>query len=565
VCRVRILVLLAYNVLRLLTWPLRVLFWRLRYRSTRWVRLRLRGKLDELPVARRGVAQLLGRLRGEPRSVLAVRKLVQRLARDPKSEGLLLHLEHVSASYATLASLHHELTSLRQAGKKVVCYLPVGADQKELFIASAADRVLAMPHAGFTALGPLAARTYLAPLLQRLGLDMLVTAEGRYKTAAETLTRDSMSEPEREQLQAIVQTLLTDWKAALATRAPLGASGAQRLLQQGVFGGRQAVELGAVDGCAYEDELAAELSLGPRETVLDDRAYLDRSAPRPRCFVPLTARRRVALVRLVGPIGVRSNPRGIDLHGTTSLLRTLGRARNVAGVILYVDSPGGSALVSELLHREIKQLDARKPVVTWMGGVAASGGYYLAAATRAIIARPTTLTGSIGVVSLRPVARRLTELLHIRREVVGLTPHADLYSLVRPPSAEEHALLSAESARFYERFLEIVAAGRSRSRAEIAELAQGRVWSGRDAHACGLVDALGGYAEARDTLDRLLVTKDVASEPWLVNPPLRDVISPLPERSRESWAGELAHARELLSFALDSERILAYAWDLPAL
>lgn len=535
----RVLVLLAYNFLRLLTWPLTALYWRLRRQRPRWVRLRLGGSLEELPAERTRLSRVLQGWRKRPRSVLGVRRLVDRARTDPVLLGLLLELEHVEGSHATLSSLADELARLREAGKTIVCFLPLGADQKTLYLASVADRVLTMPHASFSALGPLAARTYLGPLLARLGLDVFVTAEGRYKTAAEPLVSATMSEPERAQLEAIVGTLLDDWTTRMASRAQLGRDGAGRLLEAGVFAAREAEALKLSDASCYDDELPRELGLKPRERVLDHDAYLARSTPTPRVFVPLRPRAVVALVRLVGPIGARSMGRGIDLHSTTALLRRLADSPRIAGVILHIDSPGGSALISELLHRAICQLDARKPVVAWFGGVAASGGYYLAAAARAIVAQPTTLTGSIGVVSLRPSAERLLARLQVRREVVGLTRHADLHSFARPPSADEQAILRHESQRFYARFLEVVAAGRKRPREEIAELAEGRVWSGRDAHAHGLVDALGSYAQARMRLDAMLRDVPCAPDPVLFTPSLRDQRPPPPSGASSSVWGAL--------------------------
>ena len=561
---VRSIVLLAYNLLRLLTWPLWAAIWRLRRRRFRWVRLRLHGTIEELPSRPSRLARLLIR-RVEPRSVLGVRRLVEQIIADPHSVGLLLQIENLNASHATLTALRRELGRLRAAQKQVVCYLPLGGDQKELYVASIADRVLAMPHAGFTALGPLATRTYVAPLLQRLGIDMLVTAEGRYKTAAEPLVRDSMSAPEREQLEAIVATLLDEWIAGVSDRSALGGEGARKLLDTAIFGASEARALGALDGCAYEDELRTELALDVRERVPEHHVYMRAAQPMPSPFVPLHPAPRVALVRLVGAIGVRSGGRGIELHATTSLLRRLARDPQIAGVILHVDSPGGSALVSELLHREIAQLDEKKPVVTWMGGVAASGGYYLAAATRAIVAQPSTLTGSIGVVSLRPIVRRLFAELQLRREVVGLTAHADLNSLVRPPSDAEQALLRRESARFYDRFLDVVAHGRKRPRAEIAELAEGRVWSGRDAQQRGLVDALGGYEVARRELDRFLDPALVQRDPVLLEPPIRSSTPPFPAPADAILPPELEPWRDLIASVLGGERVFAYAWDIPAL
>ncbi len=178
--------------------------------------------------------------------------------------------------------------------------------------------------------------------------------------------------------------------------------------------------------------------------------------------------------------------------------------------------------MSDLLHREIVRLDQAKPVVAWMGNVAASGGYYLAAAARAIVARPTTITGSIGVISARPVASELMDRLGIRNEVVKLAPHADLHSF-RAVDSREAELIEAETKRYYDRFLSVVAEGRMRPREQIEPLAGGRVWSGADAHAHGLVDHLGGYAEARTVLDGLLGDRaaQVAREPELVEPQLQ--------------------------------------------
>ncbi|MDB4984970.1 MAG: signal peptide peptidase SppA, type, partial [Myxococcaceae bacterium] len=568
---VRSAVLLAYNLMRLLTWPIWTLWWRLRRSRAPWIVLRLRGPLDEIPAAPRRLLRLLTGAHGTRRSVAEIRKLCDRIAGDPRAEGLLLRLEQLDAGYATLASLRTELLRLRKRGKQVLCYLPLDATQRELYVASAAGRVLAMPHAGFSALGPLAARTYLAPLLDRLGVQVVVTAEGRYKSAADALVRDSMSGPEREQLEAIVRTLRDNWVTALGERAQLGANGAEALYQEGMFGAGRARELGAIDDCAYDDELASRLSFSKRSPPAAHDRYLRRLTARPATFVALRKRPQVALVRLVGTISERggsaANP-GIDLHGTSALLRSLAAARHICGVILYIDSPGGSAIVSELLHREIEQLGGQKPVVTWMGNVAASGGYYMASATRAIIAQPTTLTGSIGVISIRPVAERLLDKLGAVRETVSVTPYADLHTFAHPPSAAEDALLRAETARFYERFLDVVAKGRNRSRADVALLAEGRVWSGQDAHAQGLVDVLGGYYEAREQLDALPgSTSKLAEARVLIFTPTRKQgpgLPPLPA-SADALARMGGKLVELAELVLGGERVFAYAATLPDL
>lgn len=571
----RLLVLSAYNVLRLLTWPLALIWWRLRRLTPRWVVLRLHGQLDELPRARRPWQRLFSGLRAPRASVLEVRRLCDRLAADPHAVGLLLRLERLDAGYATLASLRSVLEGLRRAGKQVVCYLPLEASQRELYIASAADRVLAMPHAGLSALGPAASRTYFAPLLERVGVEVLVTAEGRYKTAADPFVRASMSEPEREQLTAIVRVLYDTLESGLGSRPALGRPGAAALFKAGLFGAQRGRELGIIDECAYDDQLSTQLGLAPRERFAAAAKYLARSTARPRPLVRLRPMAKIAVVRLAGAISERrTGASGIDLHGTTAVLRRLHELEEVAGVILYLDSPGGSAIVSELLHREIERLDAKKPVVTWMGNVCASGGYYMASATRAIVARPATLTGSIGVVSIRPVAERVLELLQVRRELVSLTPFADLSALARRPDDAEELLLRGETDRFYQRFLDVVAEGRKRDRSEIVELAQGRVWAGADAHEQGLVDTLGGYEEARAALlDVLGAGVPVAEHPLWLDPARKEAAALPPARGpvediKRALAQELAGVDDWLALAAlaqSGERVFAYSVGLPTL
>jgi protease-4 len=561
---VRVLALAAYNLCRLLTWPLWALWYRIKRKSARVVELSLRGKLEELPRAEPRLARWLAPLRTPRNDVASLRALYERIADDPRVDGVLLRIERLEAGYPTLASVRELVLGLRAGGKRVAAYLPLDAGERELFVATAADEIAAMPHAGFSALGPRAARSYLAPLLDRIGVRVLVTAEGKYKTAAEPLVRASMSGPEREQLEAIVRALHRTWSEAVSQKTSANA-----LLQAGLFGAERARELGLLDALAYEDELPKRLGLHDKERPLSQRAYA--GLPRRFKLAPLRRNKQIAVLRLAGAIGERSRGAdGIDLHGSTDTLRRLAELPRVAGVILYVDSPGGSAVVSELLHREIQRLDARKPVVTWMGNYAASGGYYLAAATRAIVAHPATLTGSIGVVSIRPVAERLLELLHVRRELVSVTPFADLNSLTRAPSADEEALLRAETERFYQRFLEVVAKGRKRSVAEIAQLAEGRVWSGQDAHGVGLVDQLGGYREARAQLEKLLPdASSLDPQPLWIAPHKRSYPGLPPGRPPErrepppELGFELDALLSLWSFLRAGERVLAYAPDLP--
>lgn len=553
------------NVYRVISWPLWEVLRRTR-KEPGWVEIALHGVLDELRAApESGLRGLLARLRPGPPTVADVRRLAARLAQDPRREGLLLSVGSLHAGFATLSSLREVLAQLVTKGKRCVVMLTEGGTQRELFVASAATLVVAPPSASLSVLGPVARRSYVAPLLAKLGLSMEVLAQGRYKTAAEALVREDMSEAEREQSLSLVGTLKDELQAALAARLAAGQQ-PEQLFERALFGADQGQQLGLLDQCNYRDQLDTELGLSPQRRALAPRTYLRRSQPWQ--LLPLRARPRPAVLVLQGPIGEVTSSRSIGLKSTSAALARLAERRDVCGVVLFIDSPGGSALVSDLLHREVQRLAERKPVVAWLGNVAASGGYYLAVAANRIVARPCTLTGSIGVISAHLVAEGLLTRAGVRNEVVKLTPHADLAALSRPLSARERELLLAESERCYERFLDVVSWGRNLPRERVAELAQGRVWSGRDAHARGMVDSLGGYDAALEALRGLVSPGPLEPD---FEAPL--VVHPVRTGGNPPWAaaGLLAAADlpqellALLEFARTGRGALAYAAGLPQL
>lgn len=499
---------LLFNLYQLLTWPLWALLRRAR-RGPRWVELSLQGSVDELvPSAPSGLRGLLARLRPAPVSVAELRALGDRLVSDRQVQGLLVNLGSLRSGWTTLVSLRTALHSIVARGKRVVVLLPEGGGQEELFVAAAASEIVAPLCASFSLLGPLASRRYVAPLLSKVGLQVEVIAQGRYKTAAEALVREDMSPAEREQSGALIATLKDTLSEALSQRLD---GNTEQMFERALFSAEEAQNQRLIDRTAYRDELEASLGLDDKQRPREQRAYM--KASRPRRLLPLRRPARVAILQLTGPIGDVSSARSIARKPTTAALRALAERPDVLGVVMYLDSPGGSAIVSDLLHHEVQRLAKQKPVVAWMGNVAASGGYYLAAAAQRIVAHDCTITGSIGVISAHLVAAELLSRIGIRSEVVKHTPYADLANMARPLDATERMLLDAQSRNFYTRFLEVVAQGRRFSVERAAELAEGRVWSGRDAQREGLVDVLGGYAEALSEL-RGLLGADGARVAW---------------------------------------------------
>jgi protease-4 len=566
---VAILVRVLLNALRVLSSPLWVLLRTLRRGRAPWVRLRIDGRVVDVPGRQPPWLQRsLSAFGAAPLSVSRVRELVDVLAADPRASGLLIEIVAARGGWAVLGALREEFARLRSCGKRVVVWLPAGGDQRELYLASAADEVWSAPPGSLTLLGPLAARTYLAPLLERLGVRIEVLAEGEYKTAAEPLSRESMSEREREQLSAMVRGLSAEISGALSARPGATPQSVSAAFDAGVLTSDGARQSGLIDGVAYEDELLLKLGDQPRaRQCLPARRYL-HARPRP-LFLPLLPPSKVVILRIAGAIGMSPGRDVVGFRGCTAALRSLARDPQIAGVILAIDSPGGSAVASDLLHREIVALASKKPVVAWLGNVAASGGYYLAVGANHIVASPTTITGSIGVISARPVVSALLAQLGVRQEVVKGAPHADLASPHRELDGFERTALEAEVARYYARFLEVVAAGRKCSVTDIAPLAGGRIWTGTDAKAHALVDELGGYREARAALDGMLAKVGVqaAAEPVCVHPPLRDVTPAAPV---QAWLGELGalfpelkEAQQLLELVQRGERVLVYAsgWE----
>ncbi|MFW6023936.1 MAG: signal peptide peptidase SppA, partial [Myxococcota bacterium] len=345
------------------------------------------------------------------------------------------------------------------------------------------------------------------------------------------------------------------------------------VFEQGFVRGRAAVEAGLVDDTCYEDELSARLSIDgrPARPVRAPRYLGYREG---RFFRPVLPRPFIAVVELTGVIADEvpaGRSRGVDLARTVRTLRAVRKERRAVGVVLHIDSPGGSATASDLIHREVQRLAERKPVVAVFGNVAASGGYYVAAPAHAIVAQPVTITGSIGVVSARLLARDLLERIGIKTETVRTAPHADMFSPSRELDDAERALIEREIDAFYQAFVQVVARGRGRSTEEVDRVARGRVWAAVQAAGNGLVDRLGGMREAVDEVrSRLPVPHAVQQRlrPRLVAPSHEEQPPPEPPPQAapdtRALVDRLApEALALVDLAAGPSRVLYYASDLP--
>lgn len=419
---------------------------------------------------------------------------LRQLREDPEVGAVLLRVSGLALGAARAEELRGAVEELGQR-KRVVAYLEDGG-LEEYLVASAASRIEMAPLATLRLTGYATGGLYLKEALARLGIAVEVIAIGKYKSAGEALGAGGMSEADREQREALLEDLFARRVKTLAEARRLAPEKVRELVDQGLFDAEGARRAGLVDEVAFPDELEKRLGLSRRS----ERSW---EAPAPRAAQRWGSRPAVAVVQVSGMI-VPGRSRSFlvpgGLSGADTVVELLHRAaadRAVRAIVVRIDSPGGDALASDLIRRAMVEARQKgKPVVVSMGDVAASGGYWIATGAEQIVAQPGTITGSIGVVGLKPDLSGLLGKVGVKQETLKRGAKADLFSLARPWTAEERTALERHMASAYQLFLARVAEGRQRPVAEIEPLAQGRVWSGSQALSMQLVDRLGSLRDA---------------------------------------------------------------------
>ncbi len=466
-------------------------------------RLVLQVRLEDEVVETRAESPLLAR---SPKSDLRRLTLaIRRAANDRRVGGLILRFAHPEIGWAKATSLGRAIRAFRSSGKPprpVVGFLE-GAGNLDYALACSCETLIAHPGATLDLVGLQAESFYFKDLLERLGIEAELDAVGEYKSAAERFTRREMSEAHREAVGALLSDLSEQMEHAIAEGRALSTERVKEILDGGPYLAEEARELGLVDRVGQEDSCEAFFreKLGVDVIVHPHTRYPTRDGWLRRLL--RFRRPQVAVVYAVGVIASTSERRSrpssriVSPRSLGELLKRVRESRRVKAVVLRVDSPGGAAVASDLIWREVALTRKEKPVVVSMGDVAASGGYYIATAADAILAEPSTLTGSIGIVGGKVVARRLLDMLGIHRETLSLHPRAGFRSPTRPFTSDERAKLREHLRFFYEKlFVPRVAEGRGLSLEAVEEVARGRVWTGRQGKDRGLVDELGGLEDA---------------------------------------------------------------------
>lgn len=518
--------------------------------------VRLAGDLSEAPI---GAESLFG---GAEENFQTKLDRIKKARNDSTIQALYLQFHGLEIGWGKVDELRRAIADFRASGKKAYAYLEEG-EAKDYLVALACDEVF-LPSAGWLMVNGMRAEVaFYKDLFDWLGVKADMLQMGDFKGAAEPYTRSSMSKEFRQQLEKVIddyyEKSYVDTIARSRPRQHWTAEQVKKLVDQGPFTAKAALEAGLVDRVAYveqfEDSLKAD---GKFDEVKVSRNYgqaksdeLDFSNPFSilKLLSPAksksSSKPKIAVIYAVGEIVTGkggSSLMGGDLVGSTTMIEAIRQAeedKTVKAIVLRVDSPGGSALASDLIWSELKR--CKKPIVASMGDVAASGGYYISMAAGKIYAEPGTLTGSIGVIGGKIVLQGLESKVGIKTEFITRGANAGIMSMETPFTEGERKVISALMHDTYEQFLDKALqgrkkAGREMTRADLDKLAGGRVWTGRQAKAAGLVDELGTLADAVARAKEMAgVAKDEELE-ILVLPKARSFIETLLERKSDARA-----------------------------
>jgi protease-4 len=462
-----------------------------------------------------GLAAL--RARGRP-TLREVLDALDHAARDERVVGLLGRVGSAPGSLATVQELAAAIGRLRASGTPTVAHAETfgegGNATLAYLLASAFEEIHLQPSGSVSLQGVASEVTFLRDALDKLGIEPELDHRHEYKNVIDAFTQRGFTEAHREALSAVVADWSDQIVTAVADRRGMDVDAVRDAMDHAPLLPEEALERGLVDRLAYRDETL--------DTVREAAGSQTQLSPLTEYHQRVAAHRRwrargaplVGLIDAQGTITQRTGggpaTPGISSDVLGAAFRRAAEDDDVAAVVLSIDSPGGSAVASDVIRRAIHQTrQAGKPVIAWMRDVAGSGGYYIGMPADHIVARPGTVTGSIGVAMGKVVTSGLAHRLGLVTEAVAVGDHARFFSSASSFTDRERARLDAQLDHVYEDFTAKVAADRGLSREQVDAVARGRIWTGAQAHARGLVDELGGYPEVLAAVrDRLGLAAD---------------------------------------------------------
>lgn len=523
---------------------------------------------------------------GRPMVLRQVVDAIHRAAEDDRVAGLIARVQISAAPAAPVQELREAIAAF-SAAKPSVAWAETYPGTLSYYLASAFREVWMQPSGTVGLVGFATSALFLRDALDKAGIEAQFTARGEYKSAANLFTQDSYTEPHREADSRLIESLNQQVLTAVAESRKLDTATLDALADKAPLLRDDATAGGLVDRIGFRDEAYTRIAELTGAEGISPQNVDGPDAP-PRLFLTRYARATasgggpsvpgrkakpaIAVVTLHGPIvsgrgGPGLTPMGSSSAGGDTIAAALREAaadKDVAAIVLRVESPGGSVTGSETIWREVlRAREGGTPVVASMGAVAASGGYYVSMGADAIVANPGTITGSIGVVTGKLVARELKDRLGVGSDAVRTNANADAWSANSPFTDEQRAHVEAEADLFYNDFVERVADGRGLAVDDVAEVARGRVWTGADAKDRGLVDELGGLRTAVDRA-KAVAGLDRDADVRIVNYPGSSLLDVLrPKQSSQPAVASLPDAlgvlvgRSVLNLVDTAERSLS--------
>jgi protease IV len=442
------------------------------------------------------VAGLLGT--GRRLTVRGIVENLRKARRDPRIAAVRIMPSGLQAPYwGKLQEVRDAILDFRRSGKPAIAFLEYGGD-KEYFLATGCDRVFMVPSSPLDLAGLATYEMFLRGTLDKIGVYPDMHHIGEYKTATNQLTEKGFTAAHREMDESLNADMFDQLVRAIADARKKTPEDVRGLLDEGPFLPEDAVRAGLVDDLAYEDQVDDKMKGGAaalRKIELDDYARVGGGSFGPRIAV-LYANGMIAS----GRSGY--DPTAGAVVGSETFIDSVRKIRDdssIRAVVVRIDSPGGSSVASDVIWRELvltRDANRARPMVVSMSDLAASGGYYIAAAAPTIVAEPGTLTGSIGIYGGKLVIGGTLNKLGIATDSVSLGRNAEMNSTLRPFTPAQKAKLEEQLQAFYDQFVEKVAQARHMTPERVDELGQGRVWTGQQAKQLGLVDAIGGLDKA---------------------------------------------------------------------
>ena len=428
-------------------------------------------------------------------------KNLEKAENDPRVEGLILKLDSVGLSRGQAEEFTAKIKEFKKSGKKIYAYAPSFTNQNYV-IASATDKIIMPKTMGAMSeiKGYFMEVPYYKTLGDKIGVKMNVIHIGDYKSAGESYDRTEMSREHRENTERILNTVYENFVKTVSENRKIE----KNVLNEKILDGRfvladpeTMLRNNLIDEMDYYESFLVKNGITNKISLEE---YISKLAvdPKPKKDKSEKEKDKIAVIYAEGTINYFEDSKKINEIITPEKIQKelaiAEKSDDIKGVVIRVNSPGGSALASDIIYNSIKNLT--KPVYISMGGVAASGGYYISAAGDKIYADKETLTGSIGVITMIPNVSEFLKKAEINYSVISKGKYSDMGSLVRDLTEDEKDKIRASSLKVYEEFVDRVAEGRNMTREEVLKSAEGRVWLGEEAKKIGLVDEIGGIEKA---------------------------------------------------------------------